>query len=248
MHWQNGDVGAPLILIVGRATSDAKGLRTPGYASGRLYCDSIARAGAVPVILPPIPELIPRIDDILDGIHGVVLHGGVDIDPSRYGQMVASEHVYGVDPTLDAVEFAVADAVIRRDLPLFAICRGFQLLNVLQGGSLIQHLENGGHRDVFHAVDVVAESRVARALGVTRATACHSFHHQAVDALGSDLVITGRSDDGIVEAIEHSTREWVVGVQWHPEDSSDVDVEQQGLFDEFVRICGEVRRGPGTGA
>jgi len=118
----------------------------------------------------------------------------------------------------------------------------------LQGGSLTQHLENGAHRDVFHPVDVVAESRVARALGTTRSAACHSFHHQAIDTLGSDLVITGRSDDGIIEAIEHSTREWVVGVQWHPEDSSDVDVEQQGLFDEFVRVCAKVRRGPDTGA
>lgn len=241
-------VGAPLILIVGRETSEGKGLRTPGYSSGRLYCDSIARAGGVPVVLPPIPDLIPRVDDALTGISGIVLHGGVDIEPARYGQSIASEHVYGVDPSLDAVEFAVARAAIDRDLPVLAICRGFQLLNVLQGGSLIQHLESGTHRDVFHPVDVVADSRVARAMGTARPRACHSFHHQALDALGSDLTITARSDDGVVEAVEHSKRGWVVGVQWHPEDSSDVDTEQQGLFDEFVRVCATVRREPGTGA
>jgi len=241
-------VVSPFVLIVGRAANRAEGLRTSVYASGRRYCDSISRAGGVPIILPPIPELIPHLEDILDGIAGVVLHGGVDIDPARYGQSVVSEHVYGVDSSLDSVEFAVARAAIDRDLPLFAICRGFQLLNVLQGGSLIQHLESGAHRDIFHPVDAIADSRVSRAMGTTRPSACRSFHHQAIDRLGGDLRVTATSDDALVEAVEHVDRRWVVGVQWHPEDSADVDPEQQGLFDEFVRQCLVLRRGPGTGA
>ena len=248
MHWQNVAVGAPFVLIVGRETSEAKGLRTPGYGSGRFYCDAIVRAGGVPLILPPITDLVSRLDETLDGVDGVVLHGGVDIDPSRYGQRVTSDHVYGVDPGLDAVEFAVTKAAIDRDLPVLAICRGFQVLNVVLGGTLIQHLEAGNHRDVFHAVDVTNDSRVLRAMSTSRPRACHSFHHQAIDRLGSNLTVTATSDDGIIEAVEHTDRRWVVGVQWHPEDSADVDAEQQGLFDEFVSQCVALRRGPDTAA
>ncbi|MEY3619512.1 MAG: hypothetical protein RL726_2210 [Actinomycetota bacterium] len=241
-------MGAPLVLIVGRETSVAKGLRTPGYGCGRVYCDAVARAGGVPLILPPIADLVSRLDETLDGVDGVVLHGGVDIDPSRYGQRVTSDHVYGVDPDLDEVEFAVITAAIDRDLPVLAICRGFQVLNVAQGGTLIQHLEADNHRDVFHAVDTTPDSRVSRAMSASRPRACHSFHHQAIDRLGSNLTVTASSDDGIIEAVEHTDRRWVVGVQWHPEDSADVDAEQQGLFDEFVSQCVALRRGPDTAA
>jgi len=241
-------VGAPLVLIVGRAISRAEGLRTAGYASGRFYCDAVVRAGGVPLVLAPIRDLASRVDDVLDVVDGVVMHGGVDIDPDRYGQSVTSEHVYGVDPVLDEVEFAVTRAALDRDVPLLAICRGFQVLNVVQGGSLVQHIEAGNHRDVFHPVAAIDGSRVSRAMGTVRPTACHSFHHQAVDVLGSDLAVTATSDDGIIEAVEHSDRRWVVGVQWHPEDSADDDAEQQGLFDEFIRQCAMLRRGPGTAA
>jgi len=239
-------VSAPLVLIVGRETSEAKGLRTPGYGSGRFYCDAVVRAGGVPLILPPITDLLSRLDETLDAVDGVVLHGGVDIEPSRYGQRVTSEHVYGVDPGLDTVEFAVTEAAIGRDIPVLAICRGFQVLNVVQGGSLIQHLEAGKHRDIYHPVAATEGSRVSRAMRTSRPRACHSFHHQAIDQLGSSLVVTATSDDGIIEAVEHTDRRWVVGVQWHPEDSADVDAEQQGLFDEFVEQCVALRRGPGT--
>lgn len=248
MQWQNVVVGVPLVLIVGRETTDGKGIRTPGYSSGRLYCDAIARAGGVPVILPPIAELNPRVPDVLDRVHGVVLHGGGDLDPTLYGQNPATDQLYGVDPILDSVELAVTKAAIERDLPVLAICRGFQLLNVAQGGNLIQHIEDGSHRDVFHPVGVVSGSRVESAMGSNRPSRCHSFHHQAVANLGADLTITAVADDGVIEAIEHTDRRWVVGVQWHPEDTAAEDPEQQGLFDRFVIECGEPRRAPGTGA
>jgi putative glutamine amidotransferase len=119
---------------------------------------------------------------------------------------------------------------------------------VVLGGTLVQHLEAGNHRDVFHAVDVTNDSRVSRAMSTSRPRACHSFHHQAIDRLGSNLTVTATSDDGIIEAVEHTDRRWVVGVQWHPEDSADVDAEQQGLFDEFVSQCVALRRGPDTAA
>jgi gamma-glutamyl-gamma-aminobutyrate hydrolase PuuD len=239
-------VVSPLVLIVGRRTEAGKGLRTPGYGSGRFYCDAVVRAGGIPVVLPPSNELIDRIDDVLDRVDGLVLHGGVDINPRRYGATTIDPNVYGVSDELDDVEFAVLTRAIERDLPTLAICRGFQVLNVERGGSLIQHLESDAHRDVFHEVEVSDGSRLAEALGSHRAGRCHSFHHQVVDRLGDGLVITGHADDGIIEAIEVVDRRWVVGVQWHPEDTAADDPEQQALFDRFVREC--VRRGPGTGA
>ena len=237
---------APLVLIVGRRTEGGKGLRTPGYSSGRLYCDAVARAGGVPLVLPPVSSLIERLDGVLDRVDGVLLHGGVDIDPGRYGQSVVDPNVYGVSGELDDVEFAVLSRAIERDLPTLAVCRGFQVLNVERGGTLVQHIDGDPHRDVFHEVELDADTRVSRACGTSRAARCHSFHHQAVEHLGAGLVVTGRAADGVVEAIEMVDRRWVVGVQWHPEDTAVDDPEQQGLFDGLVAEC--LRRAPGTGA
>lgn len=237
---------SPLVLIVGRRTEGGRGLRTPGYSSGRLYCDAVARAGGVPLVLPPVSSLIERLDGVLDRVDGVLLHGGVDIDPKRYGQSVVDPNVYGVDRELDDVEFEVLSRAIDRDLPTLAVCRGFQVLNVERGGTLVQHIDDDPHRDVFHEVESTAGSRVSRACGTTRPARCHSFHHQAVEQLGAGLVVTGRAPDGVVEAIEMVDRRWVVGVQWHPEDTAVDDPEQQGLFDELVAEC--LRRAPGTGA
>lgn len=241
-------MGAPLILLVGRQTTEGKGIRTPGYSSGRLYCDAIARAGGVPIILPPIADLNDRVPELVQRVDGVVMHGGADIDPALYGQAVENSNVYGVDPILDSVELAVMRSAIEHDRPMLAICRGFQLLNVAQGGTLIQHLESGTHRDVMHPVRTVAGSRVEAAMRTTRSVGCHSFHHQAIDQLGSRLTITATADDGIIEAVELDDRNWVVGVQWHPEDTAAEDPEQQGLFDQLVAECAAFRRGPGTGA
>jgi len=188
------------------------------------YVASVQRAGGVAMLLPvhasaPL-ELLGRID-------GLMLIGGADLDPVSYGapRDPATESTY---PERDEFELAMLRAAIERDLPVLAICRGMQILNVAFGGTLEQHLvaDDGStpHRKIVgtfdgneHTVDLVPGSLAAQAVGEHAHTArCH--HHQAVLDLGDGLVVTGRAQsDGVTEAIELASGSWVLGVQWHPE-------------------------------
>ncbi|MFM8857427.1 MAG: gamma-glutamyl-gamma-aminobutyrate hydrolase family protein [Actinomycetota bacterium] len=228
---------SPLVLIVGRQISETKGLRTSGFGAGDRYQHALVRSGAVPLILPPIVDLVDDVRDLVGRCDAVVLHGGGDIDPARYGRSQETDHLYGVNEAHDAVEHAIVRAVIDLGKPMLAICRGHQMLNVVCGGTLIQHLDLPGHREQSHPVELDAGSRAALAMGSVDPQSCYSFHHQAVDELGDGLVVSGRSIDGVVEAIEWTGPEWIVGVQWHPEDTADQDPQQQALFDALVRVA-----------
>jgi putative glutamine amidotransferase len=223
----------PLIAIPGRRSPEAQGQRTAVVAGGRLYADAVQRAGGLPVVIPPtddeslIAETIARCD-------GMVLLGGGDVSPSQYNEPERSR-LYGVDEFLDQFEIMAVRQALTREIPVLAICRGNQILNVALGGSLIQHLETTeDHRDKMHRVSVVADSRVAVAMGTTEPLV-HSFHHQAIDRLANGLTVVATFHDGTIEAVEHVTATWVVGVQWHPEDTAESDIQQQGLFDSLVQ-------------
>lgn len=235
--WNDLIVPSPIVLIVGREISETKGLRTSGFGAGDRYQNALVRSGAVPLILPPIVDLVDDVRDLVERCDAVVLHGGGDIDPARYGRSRETDHLYGVNESHDAVEFATVRAVLDLGKPMLAICRGHQMLNVVCGGTLIQHLDLPGHREVAHPVELIAGSRSAQAMASVSPETCFSFHHQAVDALGDGLVVTGRSDDGVIEAIEWTGPEWIVGVQWHPEDTASEDPQQQALFDALVRAA-----------
>jgi putative glutamine amidotransferase len=176
-----------------------------------------------------------RLRATLSRFDGLLMLGGGDLDPAAYGANAAPE-VRGVDPRQDAFELAALRTAMDLDLPVLAICRGLQVLNVAYGGSLHQHIE--GHKLVHHDVDVEPGTRLA-ALGVMRPNG-HSVHHQSIDRVGSGLVVTARADDGTVEGVELPER-WIVGVQWHPEDTAAADPAQQALFDAFVDECARVR-------
>jgi putative glutamine amidotransferase len=141
-----------------------------------------------------------------------------------------------VEPAHDAFELAVARAAVAAGRPLLAICRGLQVLNVALGGTLHQHITDSEttvpHRKHHHEVSIDATSRLAEATGATTVVG-HSYHHQALDRVGEGLRVTARAADGIVEGAE-LTDGWVVGVQWHPEDTAEDDPRQQALFDAFV--------------
>ena len=226
---------SPLVLIVGREISEAVGVRGPAFGAGRTYSHAIERAGGVPLILPPLEFSSSRARDVIHRVDAVVLHGGGDIDPARYGQRPTTDELYGINARHDAAELAVVSAALDRGLPMLAICRGLQIMNVALGGTLIQHIEVPDHRNEFHDVDLVPGCRTAEAMGTTHPWRCHSFHHQAIDRLGRDLLVVGRHADGTIEAVETTGAAWVVGVQWHPEDNADTEADQQGLFDELVR-------------
>jgi putative glutamine amidotransferase len=237
-------VNKPLIIVVGRELSQAEGIRGPGFGAGRRYFESITRAGGMPVIVVPIAELRPGFKDLVHRVDGVVLHGGGDINPQCYGQEPHTETLYGLNDLHDEIEIALTREVLAAKIPLLAICRGLQIVNVVCGGTLIQDLEQDfdphiadhpNHRRMLHPVNLSPDSRVAKAMGTVVAERCQSFHHQAIDRLGSGLVVTGQSTDGVIEAVEVTGDHWGVAVQWHPEDTAADDVEQQGLFNALVR-------------
>ena len=196
------------------------------HLSPRNYSRAVQRAGGLALLLPPDERMTESPDELLDLIDGLVLAGGSDVDAGSYG---ASPHpeTRGTRPERDCFEIALARCALERDMPLLAICRGMQVLNVARGGTLVQHLpETVGHEEhchtpgVFsdHAVRLEPGSLAARAVG-TESTGAKSHHHQGLEELAEGVVATGWSDgDGVVEAIEVPGRRFALGVLWHPEE------------------------------
>jgi putative glutamine amidotransferase len=212
-------------------------------ALGLKYLQAVEAAGAVPVVIPPLGT--DAVAPLLDRCSGLLLSGGPDLNPDAYGQQPHAE-LGPNEPTLDEFEIALTRAADARAMPIFAVCRGLQLLNVARGGTLHQHLpdvagEEVRHRqtepsaETSHWVRIAPGSRLAEALG-RRRTKVNSFHHQAVDLPGRDLVATAWAPDGTVEGIEATDREFVVAVQWHAECLIARPV-QAGLFAAFVHAA-----------
>ncbi len=184
--------------------------------------------------------------EVLDHVGGLLLLGGGDLDPATYG---AEGHakVYGVDRDRDTLELALVRRALDRGMPVLAICRGLQVLNVALGGTLIQHVPDlggttehgvpGGGGTVMHDVKAEPGCLLAEVTGA-EVLATSSHHHQAIDTLGKGLHVTARADDGIVEAVEHDGPGWTLAVQWHPEDSAGADPAQQALFDGLAGAAG----------
>ena len=193
------------------------------------YTEAVERAGARALLLPPTDADPAPLLDVLDGL---LLSGGADIEPAVYGAEPAPE-TSGTRPDRDRFELALLRGALERGLPVLAVCRGMQLLNVALGGDLVQHLPtNEDHRRepgtfTRHPVEVVAGTRLASIVGPSLTVP--SSHHQGLGRLGAGLVVSGRAPDGVVEAVELSEG-WVVGVQWHPEQ----DLDDLRLFRALV--------------
>ena len=195
------------------------------------YLDVVEAAGAQPVLIPPPSGIGPAgpttVDRLVSALDGLVLIGGGDIEARRYGQEDDPRNG-GTNHHRDEVEFDLLAAALDRDLPVLAVCRGLQVLNLFFGGDLVQQLPDllgtSHHQPrpgAFGSVTVVTEegSRVRRILGERSDVLCS--HHQAVSTVGENLVVTARSNDGVVEALEAVDYRFVVGVQWHPEETGD---------------------------
>jgi putative glutamine amidotransferase len=226
-------VVSPLVLIVGRVSAKAAGVRGEAYAAGQRYFHGITHAGGTPVMLPPTISLMSDVKEILRRFDGVVLHGGGDVDPLRYGQQHQTDKLYGIVVEHDEVELAVAQAAVDSDLPMLAICRGMQVLNVAMGGTLHQDIGGGTHSDAHHSVELTPGSRLATAMG-QRVMAGHCVHHQTIDRVADGLEVVGQTTDGLIHAAEVVGSTWAVATQWHPEDSADTDPQQQALFNALI--------------
>jgi putative glutamine amidotransferase len=184
------------------------------------YVESVRRAGGDPVVLSNDEDP----SAVLERVDGLLLTGGLDVDPARYGQ--EPHPTTETAPERDAFEIPLAREAVARDLPLFAICRGVQVLNVAEGGTLVQDIPSSVQSDVTHSVQV-PKNHFAHGLTITPATrlsgvlrdtsAVNSRHHQALDAIAPSFVVSAVAPDGVVEAIEKPGASFCVGVQWHPE-------------------------------
>jgi putative glutamine amidotransferase len=216
-------------------------------ALGMPYVRALARAGAIPIVLPPLP--IDAVPALLAPLRGVCLSGGPDLAPSAYGA-APSPDLGPVEPELDVFELEVARRADAMGLPILGICRGAQALNVARGGTLHQHLpaitdHSVEHRqsapgwEETHSVYVDPSSQLAAILGTTELRV-NSFHHQAVDRLGAGLKAVAWASDGTIEGIEAmqgAGDRLVLGVQWHAE-TLDRHGPHQRLFDALVTAAG----------
>ncbi len=222
-------------------------------AVGVTYAEAVEQAGGIPVVLPPVaPETI---DALLGRLGALCISGGPDLDPSFYGAHPHSE-LGPTFPEIDRFELALLRHAQARGLPVLAICRGMQLLNVSRGGTLVQHLADVvdgsvAHRQTTsgrlttHAVRIDRASRLRPLLGAEELLV-NSFHHQGIERLGTGLRAVAWSPDGVIEAVEGRARHLIVGVQWHAE-SLVHDTPHAALFAALVRAAAARERRDGDG-
>ncbi|MEI2642664.1 MAG: gamma-glutamyl-gamma-aminobutyrate hydrolase family protein [Candidatus Nanopelagicales bacterium] len=223
----------PLIAIPARFSASASALRYAAEVSARQLIEGVYAAGGEPLVMHPDGS---DVTDRLGWADGVLLPGGGDLS-GRWSGQGSHPTLYDVDEEQDAFDLAVASFALSQGIPLLSICRGTQVVNVGRGGTLIQDMDSHDsqikhHRHHVHDV-TVEESRLRGIVGQGVEVSC--YHHQCIDRLGEDLVVTARSEEGVIEAVEMpSAPGFYVGVQWHPEDTWRTDAKQLALFEALV--------------
>ncbi|MGL5810559.1 MAG: gamma-glutamyl-gamma-aminobutyrate hydrolase family protein [Nocardioides sp.] len=240
----------PLIAIPSRFSATASALRYRAEVGSRDLISAVYAAGGEPLLVHPASGEPPR--ERLAWADGVLLPGGGDLAPRWAGQP-GHEALYDVDEEQDAFDLAVARHALGSGLPLLAVCRGLQVVNVALGGTLVLDMDSAGsnsgrsgsggdlrqHRHRVHEVRTVAGTRTAELLGPRVTASC--YHHQCVDRIGSGLMVTATAEDGVIEAVELAEPPagtgWFFGVQWHPEDNWGDQPGQSAIFRAFVGAC-----------
>ncbi|MFJ8534060.1 gamma-glutamyl-gamma-aminobutyrate hydrolase family protein [Streptomyces sp. NPDC093591] len=235
----------PLIAVPARFSATTSALRYAAEVNARALIEAVWRAGGEPASIHPADPAAADVADRLARFDGVLLPGGGDLAPHRYGALGVHDSVYDVDDLQDAFDLEVARRALDLGIPLLAICRGLQVVNVALGGTLEQDM--GGrereHRHLVHLVPIRPGTLLEQATGAEKAEAS-CYHHQRVDRLGDGLTVTARAADGTVEGLElPGAQGWFTAVQWHPEDTAHRDPAQQGLFDALVRASDARLRG-----
>jgi putative glutamine amidotransferase len=238
----------PVIGIATQTLPGVPGERQPCWLMGRSYVEELRKVGAVPWIIPLIPQDPATLQEIFDRLDGVFITGGVDVDPCCYGE-VKTCLCGATDPDRDAVEIALLQHALGRDLPVLAVCRGIQILNVACGGTLYQDVtaqvpaalkhdyfptpEQPSRKYLAHDVTTKPGSRLSNILGDT-CVPVNSMHHQAIKDLAPRLAATAHAPDGIIEGVEGMDEQYLVAVQWHPEELTETQPGMARLFTTFV--------------
>lgn len=228
---------APLIGITTHSRNATNEVVLPGT-----YVDAVQSVGGNPILLPPTQS---HLESLLDAIDGLILSGGGDIHPIHYNGEDHPE-IYGIDDDRDTFEITLAKLALMREIPVLGICRGMQVLTVATGGGLIPHVPevfgdsidhrlDNPRRPIPHEIEVLAESRLSELLGKTQMNIV-SWHHQAVEFHSDAWKLAARSNDGLIEALEHSEHPWAIALQWHPELSMQ-DPAHQRFFRSFIDAC-----------
>jgi putative glutamine amidotransferase len=229
----------PLIAVPARFSASASALRYAADVTARALVEAIYAAGGEPLVVHPVaPDACIDVDTVAQRLwfaDGIVLPGGGDLAAHWSGQQPHETH-YDVDEEQDAFDLAIAQFALQGGVPLLAICRGNQVVNVARGGDLIQDLGEAGHRHIVHEITVDADATLAELTGESPTISC--YHHQALGALGEGLRVVATSGDGVVEAVELSGAEgWFLGIQWHPEDTAATDPHQASVFEALVEAA-----------
>lgn len=223
----------PLIAIPARFSESASALRYRAEVTARTLVEAVYEAGGEPLVVHPAdPDAIAERLRFADGI---VLPGGGDLAAHWSGQE-PHDTQYDVDEDQDAFDLAVATYALERGVPLLAICRGNQVVNVARGGDLVQDLGEGGHRHLVHEIKVEDDALLSGLTGATPTISC--YHHQSLGRLGDGLRAVAVAQDGVVEAVELvDANGWYLGIQWHPEDTAATDPQQAAVFRALVEAA-----------
>ena len=215
------------------------------FFSNKNYAQAVEKSGGLPLLLPCLSSE-EIVEAFLDKIDGLLLSGGVDIDPSYYGEE-PDPRLGGLNPERAAFEVMIIQRALEQDIPLLGICGGHQLLNVVARGSLYQDIYSQvpqvlNHRQraprwyPYHTVQIEKESKLRQILRID-SLRVNSRHHQAVKNLGKDFKVSASTSDNIIEAIESTVHRFVIGVQWHPEDMFERDAHARSLFQALIKAA-----------
>ena len=224
----------PLVAVVGQRSTHVPILRFSATVAAEAICEAIWAAGGEPVVMHgPAADPVVDLPHRLAHFDGVVLPGGADVEPHRYGAPPLPQTRAGL-AFQDELDLGVMSAVLDLGIPTLAICRGMQVLNVTLGGTLVQHVPetNTAHHNSVHSVTVHEGTRLHSIVGAPRIEVS-SYHHQALGQLGRGLRVSASAADGVVEAVEHRDAD-VLAVQWHPEDRHTVSTADAALFGNLV--------------
>ena len=219
----------PRIAILARFAENTSATRYAAVITARRLAEAVWAAGGEPLTFLPVAG--SNWAERLQGIDGVLMPGGADVNPGSYGQEVASDHVYDVDDLADEVDISLVTYALGTGMPVLTICRGTQITNVARGGTLVQHMDEPHQHYVAPVTIEKYHSEMGLSSPVVEASC---YHHQVIDTLGEGLEVIARSAQGDVEAIKIDAAGWAFGVQWHPEDNYDTNKPQAELFERFV--------------